>query len=285
MKITKYPADPSNYTKGRTKKIRCITIHHMAGVLTASECAAIFTKPSRNGSSHYGIGYDGSVGQYVDEKDTAWTNSNWPSNCESITIETSNSAVGGSWPVNEVTFNTLVELVADIAKRNNLGELVPGDNLTWHSMFANTTCPGQFLKNRINEIATLANNINNPPTPDPAEKPAVLTDEQLALRVIKGEYGNGEARKKALGDRYDAVQALVNKMLMPNQEKKADPVPEGDLKGAEVVPIKLVDWQGTPLRSYHQTYTVSECDNKTAVLTAGGAIWARLNRENIRRVK
>lgn len=40
-----------------------------------------------------------------------------------------------------------------------------------------------------------------------------LTDEQLAEKVIAGEYGNGEARKKALGARYEAVQALVDKKL------------------------------------------------------------------------
>lgn len=37
-----------------------------------------------------------------------------------------------------------------------------------------------------------------------------LSDAELAKAVIGGKYGNGEARKKALGDRYAAVQALVN---------------------------------------------------------------------------
>ena len=38
------------------------------------------------------------------------------------------------------------------------------------------------------------------------------TDE-LAKEVIAGKYGNGEARKKALGSRYNEVQARVNEML------------------------------------------------------------------------
>lgn len=37
--------------------------------------------------------------------------------------------------------------------------------------------------------------------------------DQLARDVIAGKYGNGEARKKALGSNYDAVQARVNEML------------------------------------------------------------------------
>lgn len=37
--------------------------------------------------------------------------------------------------------------------------------------------------------------------------------DDLARRVINGEFGNGEARKAALGDKYSAVQARVNEML------------------------------------------------------------------------
>ena len=35
----------------------------------------------------------------------------------------------------------------------------------------------------------------------------------LARRVIAGEFGNGDARRAALGDRYDEVQAEVNRIL------------------------------------------------------------------------
>lgn len=37
--------------------------------------------------------------------------------------------------------------------------------------------------------------------------------DQLARDVINGRYGNGDARKAALGDKYDTVQARVNQML------------------------------------------------------------------------
>jgi LysM repeat protein len=39
------------------------------------------------------------------------------------------------------------------------------------------------------------------------------TDEQLADRVIAGYYGNGQARKNALGSRYNAVQKIVDAKL------------------------------------------------------------------------
>lgn len=153
------PAYEGNYTKGRSgRKIEQICLHHMAGRLTAEQCGKIFQQVGRYGSSHYGIGYDGRIGQYVDETDTAWTNSNWDSNCKSVTIETSDN--DNSWYVNDTTLNSLIKLVADIAKRNNLGTLVPGKNLTWHSMFTSTTCPGDYLRSKMQYIADEANKIN-----------------------------------------------------------------------------------------------------------------------------
>ena len=155
-----YPAYDGNFTYGRSgRKIEAITIHHMAGRLTAKQCGSIFQQVGRCGSSHYGIGYNGEIACYVGEENTAWTNSNWDSNCKSVTIETSDN--DNSWYVNDTTLNSLIKLVADIAKRNNLGTLVKGKNVTWHSMFANTDCPGSYLLSKMDYIIAEANKINS----------------------------------------------------------------------------------------------------------------------------
>lgn len=209
------PADEGNYTKGRSgRSIEAITIHHMAGRLTAEQCGRIFQAKGRYGSSHYGVGYDGSIANYVDEENTAWTNSNWDSNCKSITIEISDN--DNSWYVNDTTLNAVIKLVADIAKRRGLGTLVSGKNLTWHSMFTNTTCPGDYLRSKMQYIADEANKINN------SEPIKEKTTEELAREVIEGKYGNGEDRKNALGDRYAEVQARVNEILAPAPEPSVD---------------------------------------------------------------
>ena len=135
------PAYSGNYTQGRRgNKISKITIHHCAGVISATQCGALWQRVGRRGSSHYGIGNDGAIGNYVDENNIAWTDGNWKSNCASVTIETSNNARGGDWTVSDAALNSLIKLCANIAKRNGLGTLIPGKNLTWHSMYANTTC-------------------------------------------------------------------------------------------------------------------------------------------------
>lgn len=204
-------ADPSNYTAGRGgNRITHITAHHMAGVLTAAQCGAIFARKGRNGSAHYGVGSDGKVGLYVDESDRAWSDSNWQSNCTTVSIETSNSATGGDWPVSDKTFNKLVELVADIAKRNNLGTLIPGQNLTWHSMYAATTCPGNYMRNKLQELANKANAINSTEQFNPSYCDGFLP------------YPNGYWTK---GDRNERIAVLANWM----RAKYPDFTPEAAL--------------------------------------------------------
>lgn len=156
------PAYVGNYTKGREgKKISEITIHHMAGKLTARRCGELFQAVGRNGSTHYGVGYEGEIANYVDEDNTAWSNSNWNANCRAVTIETSNDPYGGNWLVNDVTLHSLIKLVADIAKRNGLVPLVKGKNLTWHRMYTATTCPGPYLLDKMDYIVDEANKIIN----------------------------------------------------------------------------------------------------------------------------
>lgn len=155
-----YPANENNFTYGRSGySIQKITIHHMAGVMSAEQCGNLWQNPSRETSSNYGIGVDGEIMCYVDENNTSWCDSNWVSNCTSITIENSNSSCGGEWPVSDATLDSLIKLCADISIRNGLGLLVPGQNLTWHSMYSATTCPGDYLRARMQYIADESNKI------------------------------------------------------------------------------------------------------------------------------
>ena len=184
-----YPANPNNYSgPGYRAKIGEITIHHMAGVLSAAQCGGIFQNPNRGASSHYGIGVNGEIASYVDESCVAWTNSNWASNCRAVTIENSDSSMGGEWPVSDATYNSLIKLVANIAKRNGLGKLVPGENLTWHSMYAATTCPGDYLRGRMQNIADEANKINGEPEPQPTPPGPTPSEFAVGDKVVPKTY-------------------------------------------------------------------------------------------------
>lgn len=161
----KVPAYSGNYTAGRETKISEITVHHMSGKLSAKRCGELFQAVGRAGSSHYGIGFSGEIALYVDEKDTAWTNSNWESNCRAVTIEVSNDINAYPWSVSAASLKSLISLIADIAKRNGLGKLIKGKNLTWHQMYAATDCPGPYLLSKMDYIIEEANKINYPTAP------------------------------------------------------------------------------------------------------------------------
>lgn len=156
-----------NYTKlspnksERTDKISKITIHHMAGNLSVETCGNIFASADRQASSNYGIGTDGRVGLYVDEKYRAWTSSNRENDNVAVTIEVANDKIGGNWSVSDKAYSKLIDLCVDICKRNNIKKLnYTGDksgNLTMHKWFAATACPGPYLESKFPDIAKQVN--------------------------------------------------------------------------------------------------------------------------------
>lgn len=162
-------ANESNYTKGRQDTIHGIVIHHAAST-SLDSVGQVFSQYGRGGSAHYGV-CGNQIHQYVREEDTAWHCGDWPGNCCTIGIETVNSTGAPDWLVAEDTFNTLVKLVADIAKRNNLGKIKFGPydvypTLSAHRDWSATYCPGDYLYSRMDEIAEKANEINYPAKAD-----------------------------------------------------------------------------------------------------------------------
>ena len=154
-------ASESNYTQGRKGyKVCKITPHHMAGVLTGEQCAKLFQNPNRQASANYCIGNDGEIVGCVDENNRAWTSSNRANDCQAITIEVSNSEVGGNWKISDSAWNSLVNLCVDICKRHGFRLNYDGTkngSLTRHNMFAKTTCPGPYLQGRFQELADTVN--------------------------------------------------------------------------------------------------------------------------------
>lgn len=154
-------ASTNNYTQGRNGyKVCKITPHHAAGVISAEQLAKIFQNPSRQASANYCIGNDGTIVGGVDENNRAWTSSSRSNDFQAITIEVSNSSAGGDWPISEAAWNSLINLCVDICKRHNFRLSYDGTkngSLTTHDMFANTNCPGPYLKSRMKELANIVN--------------------------------------------------------------------------------------------------------------------------------
>jgi len=157
-----------NKTSPRNHVIDTITIHCMAGNLTVETCGNVFAPTSRKASSNYGIGSDGRIALYVDEKDRSWCSSNAANDNRAITIEVANDGDAPDWHVSDKALTSLIELVTDICKRNNIKELkwkadrsligqVDKQNMTVHRWFAAKACPGDYLYRKHAYIAEEVN--------------------------------------------------------------------------------------------------------------------------------
>lgn len=146
-------------TSPRVYPITKITIHHMAGNLTVEQCGRLFQ--TREASSNYGIGTDGRVGMYCEEKDRAWCSANYDNDHRAINIELANDGGAPDWHVSDVTLAKCIELVVDCCQRNGIERLNwTGDktgNLTQHNFFCATACPGPYLKGKFQWIADEVN--------------------------------------------------------------------------------------------------------------------------------
>lgn len=159
--LVNYVKISPNKSSPRNNKIKKITIHHMAGNLSVETCGNVFAPTSRQASSNYGIGSDGRVGMYVEEKDRAWTSSNADNDNQAVTIEVANNGGAPNWPVSDKAMAKLIELCVDICERNGIEKLnFTGDksgNLTMHKYFAATACPGPYLESKFQYIADEVN--------------------------------------------------------------------------------------------------------------------------------
>ena len=156
------PAASSNHWGIRKEKIGKIIVHHMAATWTAKRCAESFADPLRYASATYCIGKDGEIVRCLDEDTVPGTSGGYDADKDAVTIEVANSKMGEPWTVSDKALASLIKLVADIAKRNNIGKLVKGKNLCWHSMYDATACPGAYLLSKMDYIAEEANKINYP---------------------------------------------------------------------------------------------------------------------------
>lgn len=158
-----------NKTSPRNHVIDTLTIHCMAGNISIENCGGIFSEASRKASANYGIGSDGRIALYVEEKDRSWCSSNRENDNRAVTIEVAND--GGAetgWHISDAAYQSLVNLCADICQRNGIKELkwqgnrsligqVDKQNMTVHRWFASKACPGDYLYNLHGQIAAEVN--------------------------------------------------------------------------------------------------------------------------------
>ena len=213
-----------NRTPNRNHVIDTITIHCYVGQVTAERGLNGFAKSERQASCNYVVGYDGSIGLCVEEKDRSWCTGGYKTvngvktpirvngisgksnDYQAVTIEVASDTTH-PYAITDKAMAALIELCADICRRNGIKKLLwKGDknlvgkvdqqNLTVHRWFANKACPGDYIYQRLGDIATKVNvklgaSATSPAPAAPVSKvPYKVRITATDLRIRKGPGTN-----------------------------------------------------------------------------------------------
>ena len=188
--LVSYTKLSPNHSGKRKYEINRISPHCVVGQLSVETLGNVFAPTSRQASCQYGIGSDGRVGMYVEEKNRSWCTSDGDNDNRAVTIECASDSTA-PYAFKPIVYNKLIDLCVDICKRNNKNKLIwiedknkalsyqlkPNEMLlTVHRWFAKKSCPGDWMFARMGDLASkvnakLGSNNNNPQSVDkPVEK-------------------------------------------------------------------------------------------------------------------
>lgn len=294
--LVDYTRISPNKNSPRNHKIDTITIHCVVGQCTVETLGNIFAPTSRQASSNYGVGTDGKIGMYVEEKDRSWCSSSAANDNRAVTIEVA-SDTKHPYAVNDRAFAALLDLVTDICKRNGIKKLVwstkkadrmnhkNGCNMTVHRDYANKSCPGDYLYNRHREIAAEVNRrlgvTDTAPDAGAGQGVTVYT-------VKKGDTLSAIAAKH--GTTYQKI-AAYNGIKNPNVIRVGQKIkiptataPESFAKGDKAKVLNAVTYDGRSFKTYYDVYDVIEVSGDRVVIGVGSTVTAAVKAANLHKV-
>lgn len=226
-KLVTYTKISPNKTSPRNKPIDTIAIHCVAGNCSLETIGNIFGKadPQKGSSSNYAIDSNGNVGMYVEETDRSWCTSSSSVDNRAVTIEVANDGGAPEYHVSDKAMAKLIELVADICKRNDIKKLrwannknlmgqVDKQNMVLHKWTSNKACPGPYLIGKHYYIAEEVNKIldgaidNNANTNSNVNENDAVKQDDLTYNVTIGV--NALNVRKGPGTEYPVVKTLRN---------------------------------------------------------------------------
>ena len=282
--LVSYTKLSPNHSGQRTHSIDRITPHCVVGQCSVETLGNIMYPTSRQASCNYGIGPDGRVGMYVEEKNRSWCSSSNANDQRAITIECASDTTH-PYAMNDKVYATLITLCTDICKRNGKKKLlwfadknkslnyVPAADemvLTVHRWFANKSCPGDWLYSRLGDVAAKVTANLNSTAPSTTTPSTSKTTEEVAQEVIAGKWGNGVDRKNRLsaaGYNYSVIQAKVNELM---GAKTTVPSKSIDELASEVIAGKWGNGAERKERLTAAGYNYSEIQAKVNELMGNG---------------
>ena len=200
-------ASGANYTAGRGgRAIDGMAVHYTATSASAHNNLVYFSRPGAGASAHLFVDKDGAIRQSVRLEDTAWAVGDFAENQRTVSVE----VVSAGEDFTDAQVAALAEIYAYLRATYGITRVIRHYDVTGKRCPAPYVDAGKWaaLRARITGggfgAAAGGGNGGSAPSGSVAE---------LAQAVIRGDYGNGDARRGALGSRYDEVQAEVNRIL------------------------------------------------------------------------
>lgn len=228
--LVSYTKISPNRTSPRNHAIDTITIHCVVGQCSVETLGNVFAPKERQASSNYGVGVDGRIGMYCEEKDRSWCSSSGANDHRAITIEVASDTTE-PYAVNAKAYAALLDLVTDICKRNGIKKLlwkadksligqIDKQNMTVHRWFANKSCPGTYLYNKHPEIAAEVNKrLGVSESPSATMPTQVKADPKTIWNFFKSKGLNDFAVAGIMGNLY-AESGLLPNNLQNTYSKK-----------------------------------------------------------------
>ena len=111
--LATYKRITSNKTTLSNKTLNRISIHCFVGQVTARSGVDYFATTNAECSANYVIGFDGSIGLSVKEKDRSWCTSSANNDKQAITIEVASDKTE-PYQVTDEAYKALINLIVDI---------------------------------------------------------------------------------------------------------------------------------------------------------------------------
>lgn len=188
----------NSYSRSGEKqnKIENIVVHYVGNPGSSATANRNYFENLKNthktyASSHYVVGLAGEIIQCIPEDEVAFHSGSYSMNRKSIGIETCHPDATGKF--NDVTYNGLVELCADICQRYGLTI----DNIIRHYDVTGKCCPKYYVENPnawIQFKNDVANKLNQPTTT------VAVVEEKGSEEIPMFKFKNGSTVEPIYAD-------------------------------------------------------------------------------------
>lgn len=263
-----------NHSGQRTHAIDRITPHCVVGQCSVETLGNVFYPTSRQASSNYGIGVDGRVAMYVEEKNRSWCSSSSANDQRAVTIECASDTTE-PYAFKDLVYQTLIKLCVDICKRNGKTKLLwLGDKdktlnynpksdemvLTVHRWFANKSCPGNWMYARMGDLASkVTAELGGSTKPAETTQPAASVKAGELVKITGSKYYGGQSIPSWVKAKNWIVHSVSGDRAVINKSE--------DGKNAIMSPVKVSDLSVVGASATAETYRVH-------TVVHGDTLWA-----------